>query len=126
MKVSTRFIPHTRRSDEWLLVLRTVVEGRIPWRFLPGPDVPERDQENGIWLPHMTELAVPPVLDESEQDPQTETESEHSSATEDGLATSEDADSGVETRPRVIGVQSRFAALNFGDDETHESEGESS
>jgi hypothetical protein len=94
--------------------------------------------ENGIWLPGMTELQVPEdrhpaVDDESEEELNTDSISDDTgSGPEDNAdVPSNDADSETPTttrKPPVIGVQSRFAALNLGgdDDESEESEGESS
>lgn len=124
------------------LVLRTVVEGRIPWRFLPVTDdsngeLRNEKDEHGIWLPGMTELQVsedrhPAANDESEEEFNKDSDPDDAaSGTEDNAdAASDDADSDMEIAVRkqsVIGVQSRFAALNLGegDDGSEESEGES-
>jgi hypothetical protein len=119
-------------------VLRTVVEGRIPWRFLPvtydlAGESELQDDSNGIWLPEMTDLQAPDGRhisdDESDKEEANSDIDDDASGTEDSDGISNDAGSGEEgtSRPQVIGVQSRFAALNLGnDDASEESEGESS
>lgn len=120
-------------------VLRTVVEGRIPWRFLPvtddlaGESEPQ-DDSNGIWLPEMTDLQASDGRhisdDESDkEEPNSDIEDDASEMEDPDGIFKNDAGSGEEgtSSPQVIGVQSRFAALDLGDDDaSEESEGESS
>lgn len=123
MKVSARIHVAGPSSDPFNEVLRTVVEGRIPWRFLPPSELSSnesnsRNVENGIWLPEMTDQQVSDgrsISDDESDKQQLDSDIEDAGlGTEDSDATADDADSREEDTPkrRVIGVQSRFAALD--------------
>ncbi|KAJ9119139.1 hypothetical protein QFC22_003630 [Naganishia vaughanmartiniae] len=114
-----------------------IVEGRIPWRYLPSTGTfADSDEElaqlvesNGIWLPHQTEAAAAliPHDDDGERHVSSEEEFDEDMEGHVGrIRVGEESESSVDTedeeeeetsRPAGLGVQSRFAALSLGVEE---------
>ncbi|KAJ9122967.1 hypothetical protein QFC24_004005 [Naganishia onofrii] len=140
--------PDTNRAGNE--ILRTVVEGRIPWRYLPSTgsltdsdaDLEQLVGSNGIWLPHQTEAAAAliPHDDDDERRGSSEEDTDEDLERPEGLGRLvEEAETGSDTEEEEeeatsqrtgLGAQSRFAALSLGveegvseDDDDDEEEG---
>lgn len=122
-----------RGPDPLCLVLRTVVEGRIPWRFLPDVEASSSDTQSpedstGIWLPDMPiNTDVDEHSEHHDEGSEAGTDATESDEEKEAENSSTDTESEADVqREPVIGVQSRFAALNMGEEgEDSEEESES-
>jgi hypothetical protein len=105
------------------------VEGRIPWRFLPDVDASSTDEQSpedskGIWLPDMPIDAVVDIESEHlEEGSDAGTDATGSDLEDDTEVSSAGSESEAEVQRRpAIGVQSRFAALNIGAEDSQSEE----
>lgn len=122
-------------ANRYRPVLRTVVEGRIPWRFLPkvSADSPNAqsaaEEANGIWLPGVlgsqAALIQSAVDDDSEHFEESDDETTAADP-RDGETLSTSSESEAEGRGPALGVQSRFAALDLAEEDESDDESEES